>query len=261
MPKTNSLLLLFILSLCCSGCSAQLTRIGPPIVTISQICAAGGTSATEACSATGTPTPGGKAVIVFESYATVAATSSNVTCSDGSNSYVFQFGNPFPGSTYPNWSLLDTTLQTVASGMTFSCTSTQTGFVYGASINVFLVTNWSTGFDQALYLLTNYQGSVWATATLSASATGGASLAVVDTQTGSGCVPAHGCVEPTMFVRSTFPDWTGGIFLDSAALQEGPTMGAWLSNNPGGTQDLSMQFQCAASCVIAAGSSIIADYK
>lgn len=223
---------------------------GSGSVTPSFICSNWTSGSTTTCSAVGTPTAGGKAVVWFESFATASPTSGNTSCTNttgGTNTWTFRGGN-----TTANYiALWDATLTNVASGMTFSCTSTQTGFNFGTQIHVFLLTGWSSGIDAGPTFSTAASSNVnWATSNITPTITGDALLSFGAWSAGT---------ESTLSTSTS--GWSLGTVQDATDVGLGPGVGGY--NGPyNSTTATSMTFHCTAgTCTTDTPNTAIVAYK
>lgn len=222
---------------------------GSGSVTASFICSNWTSGATTTCSATGTPTAGGKAVIWFESFATASPTSGNTSCSNNgtANTWTFRGGN-----TTANYiALWDATLTNVASGMTFSCTSTQTGFNFGTQIHVFLLTGWTTGIDAGPTFSTAASSNAnWTTSNITPTISGDALLSFGAWSAGAESV-----------LSTSTSGWSLGTVQDATDVGLGPGVGG--RNGPyNSTTTTNMTFHCTpGTCTTDTPNTAIVAYK
>ena len=216
-------------------------------VTATVICANGGNhNATTQCTATGTPTVGGKAVIFASSYATTAMTASNVTCTDSTTANTYTYRGSYTAG-YDYIGVWDATLSTTHSGMYFQCTTTQTGWAYGLNIHVFVVTNFTSGIDA---------GPTCAEST--SSATSWDSPSVTPSATGDAILSAGVWTEAASAMTVT-SGWDAGSLVDATAYM-GVGMSASKSNYTS-TSAIHVTYTCSGTCTASAPHICTIAYK
>lgn len=228
---------------------------GTSSVTPAAICSATASGSTVSCSATGTPTSGGKIVIIYVTNATVGTgnpTSSNTTCSNNgtANSYTFEAGNTSNNMI----SVWDATLTNVASGMTFTCSTTQTGRQFGNNLMVVNAVG-STGID------TSATGGGFVFNTGASSASAWTSSTMTPSQTGEGIIAgiantnASGSLSYT--VNNSF---SLGTVADASDANVGPTVAAFRGPYASVT-GLSVTFTAASGGATDTPNMVILAYK
>jgi hypothetical protein len=219
-------------------------------VTVTPLCSIVSTSETATCSATGTPIAGSKAVILFGSYGSSPPASNTISCSNSASSNIYTWRGEGGGASTDFVAVEDTTLSSVESGMTFSCTTTQAGASYGTNLIVLQVSNWTTGIDSLAFKVTAASTSAWATPSLTPSAVGDA------------IISAYLCGGGEEANLSVSTGWTAGTELDptNIAGTEGPMQVGYRSAYAS-TTALSDTFTCSGNCTSAPAVTLIVGYK
>jgi hypothetical protein len=223
----------------------------------SAVCAATSTTATVTCNATGTPVSGAKAVIVFGGYSSVSPTAATITCTDSASPNVYTYRGEGGGAQAHDYMVVeDAVLSSVGSGMTFSCTDSQTDATFGTAMAVFQVANWTSGIDpqgvdkvNASFTIGGTSSSSWTTATVTPTATGDAIISAFMTGVGEevSLSPASG--------------WTAGTELDTKdTTPVGPMQTGYRSGYPSLTA-IADTFSCSGNCTNTTPVLMIVPYK